>query len=131
MTKDEILAIKAGEKLDAHIAEWKDGCYHDWKGQSLSHGGLTLKCTKCRAVRESGQRLPNQNYSTDISAAWQVVEKIRTEHNVNSFVRQLGRLFQIGKSVSWSTTLNILFNYGGFEPVNICKAALLTKTEEQ
>ena len=130
MTKEEILAMEAGEKLDASISEWKDGCYHDWKGQSIIHGGLVLKCTKCKAFRDNGRQLPNQRYSTDILAAWQVIKKLREEYWCIEIkiadgcwvIMELLRTPPIRVEVNAGTPFEKL-------PEAICKAALLAKLE--
>ena len=130
MTKEEILVLEAGKKLDALIAEWKDGCYHDWKGQSVPHAGIVLRCTKCGAFRESGRQLPNQHYSTSISAAWQVVDKLVSEY----YEFQLRTVYHHGKwhwYCSFEAPEDLGEGYFYFEanaaPVAICKAALLAK----
>lgn len=71
MTKEEILALKAGGELSQKVAEEIMGeCYHQhWDGDRDS-----ITCLKCGESRFYHQR--SQAYSIDISAAWQVVEKM-------------------------------------------------------
>ena len=127
MNRLEILEVEAGKKLDACIAEWKDGCYHDWKGQPIIHGGLFLVCTKCDASRNGGRYLPNQYYSTDISAAWQVVEKmIKDELSLELIIgadgNTLATFFNIGEIVYRHNPNQVVCES---VPEAICKAALL------
>ncbi len=132
MTKEEILAMEAGVELDAMIAEWKDGCYHDWKGQSVIHGGLFLECAKCGAFRGSGRQLPNQHYSTDIQAAWPVLKKLREDYWCIEIkiadgcwvIMELLGTPPIKVEVNAGTPLEKL-------PETICKAALLAKLETE
>jgi len=122
MTKEGILAMEAGEKLDALVAEWKDGHYHDWKGESVLHGGFALRCTKCGAFREDGRQLPNQHYSTDISAAWQVWLAVTKDGPEN---------WAIYSDNDGKVTVEHYpdFCVDGLFPEAICKAALLAKLE--
>ncbi len=132
MTKEEVLAMEAGEGLDACIAGWKDGCYHDWKGQPVIHGGLVLRCTKCRASRENGRQLPNQHYSTNILAAWLVVEKL-AEQNLFCSLDYLREQHNRDGKGGWRCRVvrgvKIEFACAKEAPEAICKAALLAKLE--
>jgi len=147
MNREEILAMTAGNKLDSCIAEWMSDCYHDWKGQNSSTGGLFLICSKCGDCRNSGLALPNQHYSTDITAAWLVVEKIRDSDRYNlkrmnegymekgqfdstfvDFCTELMKVLGLGVSAhSYPAILTLMRN---ISPEVICKAALLTRVED-
>jgi len=71
MTEEEVLAMKAGEELSAIVAEQIMGeCYHrHWDGDEDF-----IACVKCGEDRFYHQQ--SQAYSTDISAAWLVVNKM-------------------------------------------------------
>ena len=76
MTRDEILKLEAGRELDALVAEQVMGF--------VDLGPLQLADLRYQKPTTDGVvvlgRLPN--YSTDIAAAWQVVEKISKLYHV-------------------------------------------------
>jgi hypothetical protein len=95
MTKDEILNMPAGTKMDDLIAEL---VMHDPMGQVWS-----------------------RHYSTDISAAWEVVEKMQGDFWKLEFIGGSYRArFINSKLHQWELTA----------PLAICRAALLTVLEE-
>lgn len=74
MNKEKILAMKVGPELDAIIDKeffGGDGCIHElyWVDPE------EYACTKCHKQFCSPEPY---SYSTDISAAWLVVEKLRS-----------------------------------------------------
>lgn len=124
MTKEEISAMQAGEELDKLVAEalgdvfettGYDKCYRHFQ-KNPAYGGWSIPAPT----------------STDISAAWQVVEKLYQDH----FCMKLEVIpddddqvayyccfypSQIGGAEKMTLTL------GHSMPEAICKAALLTK----
>ena len=89
MTKDEIVSMKAGVEMDALIAEkilgmslehlpvlWEEGNTSDGKD-----GWSGFVCPRCRLPRDLLDRPCCKQYSTDIRAAWDVVQKIVGEKN--------------------------------------------------
>lgn len=71
MTRDEILNMPAGRYLDSKIAEMVMGLTVDYEFDEPHIPSL-------RDKYDEWGYLPN--YSTDISAAWEVIEKIKDEH---------------------------------------------------
>ena len=103
MTKEEILAMKAGAELDYVVSQKVMG-----QGQE----GL-------------GFRTDYNNYSTDISAAWQIVEKLILGYVFNLYFDDVGDC--------WVCELfggQQEYRGYGTAPEAICKAALLAKTLE-
>ena len=74
MTRDEILTMEAGREMDCIIAEnvfgWKRGKYFDDAGQ-------LVWITPSNQFYSAGS---TPDYSTDMTAAWQVVEKLSKPH---------------------------------------------------
>ena len=72
MTKEEILKMEAGDRLDNLVI--KELMHHDWDD------GDRPRCKVC-GVWENWPKpagcCENRKYSTDISTAWLVVEKMR------------------------------------------------------
>lgn len=64
------------------------------------------------------------NYSTDIAAAWEVVEKLR--NRVNTFTIGASIILDNGWAVEWR---NGDFVHDKSAPLAICRAALLAVTE--
>jgi hypothetical protein len=88
MTKEEILAMPAGPELDALVAERVMGCQpkKSWNGYDCGCGNAFRrphsdellhedKCHSHSGLNCDGAALAG--YSTDIAAAWEVVEKFR------------------------------------------------------
>jgi len=142
MTKEEILAMEAGEELDALIDKEifsGNGCVHDlyWVDPD------EYACSKCHKQFVSPEPWA---YSTTISAAWQVVEKMRDSHRYNikrieegrnakgqyddTFVNFCSLLMDVLgieiKEYAYGATLTIM---RALSPEAICKAALLAKLE--
>ncbi len=80
LTRDEILALPAGRELDALLAEHVMGwgqvqpdCYvhdgKDWCGTDPNGGGY---------YGDTGRKIV-PHFSSDIAAAWQVVERLRLD----------------------------------------------------
>lgn len=120
MNREQILAMEAGGELSQKVAEeiMKE-CYHQhWDGDKDS-----ITCLKCGESRFYHQR--SQAYSTDISAAFQVEEKIKELKLIEQYANQL---------IFLATTLSmnarqVLFAVAHASPEIRCKAALLAKLE--
>jgi hypothetical protein len=132
MTRDEILAMESGRELDAIIAEklmgWTEFSPID---ATIDYGVGVNGYRRNYAKDECGRCTWFPFYSTDISAAWEVVEKMRVDHIYN--MADFGRNMHKEKQ-----------HYVRFHPLNsgntaddwlprfytlpeaICKAALLT-----
>ncbi|MBA7631314.1 hypothetical protein ES703_38845 [subsurface metagenome] len=85
MTKEEILAMEAGEELDALVSEGIMGCpkpdFIPEHALELALAGSPVRYNGwlCICFYDEGdvpKWIPDP-YSTDISAAWQVVEKMK------------------------------------------------------
>lgn len=87
MTKEEILAIKAGEKLDNLVT--KELFHHVWDD------GDRPRCKICGVWKDwpnsASIGCEGKKYSTDISAAWLVVEKMRESDDYNFKRMQSGK----------------------------------------
>lgn len=122
MTKDEILKMEAGRDLDELIAEKVMGlspCVFRMTGQISASTLWNCKHDDCRNCYPKNKDAPMKSYSTDISAAWQVVEKMncwmdlihQTDGNyVVAFVTKEDQVYQVRKKTA---------------PFAICRAALL------
>jgi hypothetical protein len=120
MTKKEILAMKPGRELDKVVGEIVFG----YEVKIFLFQGFAPD-PYYRTPSQYGRTyefLPN--YSTDISAAWQVVEKL---------FREGYGLLMIGDVDKFTVILAADMNYKAeakTAPEAICKAALLAKLEE-
>jgi len=119
----EILAMKSGVELDALIDKeifGGSGCIHELyyvdPGES--------RCAKCGNTCYDGEGL----YSTDISAAWKVVEKLYEDGILLRMLSNIhGEYFCAfgGKHLAYSAIED------ESAPVAICKAGLLAKMRRQ
>ena len=115
MNKDEILAMKAGEELDKLVI--KELMHHIWDDSERP------RCKICGVWKDwpKPTGCEYKPYSTDISAAWQVVEKLRDyypEIEFNQFSKKWEVTFLVGETALADTA-----------PEAICRAALLAKQE--
>jgi hypothetical protein len=128
MTAEQIDAMPAGREMDALVAErvmgWvrhPDSMYRHWC-ERQPDGTLRFldQCEPLHTVRP-------WHPSTDIAAAWEVVEKLRGE----SFPWEFSLGWRhIEPFVSFGRTANqkdeIGFSHGETAPLAICRAALKT-----
>ena len=137
MNKEQIFQMKAGQELSQKLAEGIMGeCYHQhWDG-----GKDSINCLKCGESRFYHQH--SQAYSTDISAAWEVVERM-AELKWYYFVSPLfegesplALVNLVGYSVGFrlggdlATCIDIRIENIKQFPEAICKAALLSLNKE-
>lgn len=128
MTHDEILNMEAGRELDTLIAEKVMG-WARWKGATLGWENPP-SFFRTWELTSYGSFQP----STDISAAWDVIEKM--EYNW-SFVRDVGKC-----GSEYETIGNMLYRFiytapgmpiegivADTAPLAICRAALLAVKE--
>jgi hypothetical protein len=118
MTRDEILNMPAGYEMNKLIAEHIFGMRIEenhglaggfyWVGNGVQFGDMRV------------QNVPD--YSTDIEAAWKVVEKmVRFSITIESFPKGvLCRFFGAGQ-----TTAGDAVGWADTAPLAICRAALL------
>jgi hypothetical protein len=122
MTKEEVLALPAGRELDAKIHHFLHH-RHTVEGE--------VYCMGDHHRSEDCEWLPLPKYSTDIAAAWEVVEVLERKQIVVRIDRlpewDLGR----GEAV-WQVVFDALELTPSFKaeadtaPLAICRAALLT-----
>jgi uncharacterized protein YjaG (DUF416 family) len=124
VNKEEILAMEAGRELDAAVAETVFGWY-DISLMTNSSNNFTNYQGFSPGIHS---RRKIKNYSTDISAAWEVAEKFQTyqvtkTHQVNlpNGLEDMYRaIVKANKFVAYARTA----------PLAICRAALLAVMEE-
>ena len=129
MTEEEILNIPEGKKMDALIAKKVMGvCPHVWHVNTAHEyeTSICFTCLECN-TKHWGIRPPQcEPYSSDIEAAWQVIEQMESE-NIS---------FSMGDVIPNSDPIVYEFKFmrGGSYyyaceftvPLAICRAALLT-----
>lgn len=115
MTRDEILSEPAGPRLDAWVAEHVMG----WTPTGLAKDFNGVPFPE-----------PIPNYSTDIAAAWEVVEL------VGGFeIEQWGDVWEKKGTIIWAASFNlpdgknIVHATAATAPLAICRAALLAMME--
>lgn len=145
LSRDEILTMEAGAGLDLliakHIFDWSDfnhdtltgwwyGSSPDMRANPQEPSGVVLK-----------DRMPA--FSTDIAAAWQVIEAVILNSNFDTFsIRSHDLLRRWGAGFwfyIWSTELRekegddvfIREANGNTAPLAICRAALLATLESE
>jgi hypothetical protein len=122
MGREEILAMSAGEKLDELIAEKIMG----WKHGDKDRGDMGWYPPKGFA------RVSVDEFSTSISAAWEIVEKFSYTYlwrwdNATHYTMPNGMKWECKLSDKGGTFDNMA--YGITAPEAICKAALISLLE--
>jgi len=149
MTKEEILNMPAGREMDALVAEKVMRlCVHDWTfiPNNDDDGGVGRTCQKCHkefwGLNPPAYGESYGSYSTDISAAWEVVETLR-ERQIPIQIRGDewydggGWIVEImdvlGEQVKHKSYIEVTGPNRGRPNVclAICRAALLTTTYRQ
>jgi len=130
MSRDEILNMPAGREMDKwiaiHIMKLDDiplyGAPCPYCGSEMWHGKERSRCSSCNEWRYS----PYKQYSDDIAAAWEVVEKLKLHIGPTSNEKQ----------ESWYASNRHNFNdpdliivIADTAPLAICRAALLAVME--
>lgn len=134
MKTDYIYDMPAGKEMDTLVAEKVMGlCAHDWKLISNDDDGVCRICQKCH-LEFWGLRPPVYgahygSYSTDISAAWEVVEKLSQTYGVEVSLYDKLASCKILKEVKndWKYELIAEQIYES-TPLTICRSALLAVT---
>ena len=96
-----MVEMEAGRELDALVAEkvmglsapWDENTPCPYCGEIMRYCGQRSWCTSCSEWRYG----PYKEYSEDISAAWEVVEKLRKSYRV--------RIHEFGSG--WQASLEI------------------------
>ena len=146
MTKEEILAMEVGEKLDAYVAEKvmghpmpdfiPEGALDLYLAGAPVHYGSWL-CV-CRYDEGDVPKWVPDPYSTDISVAWQIIGKmsedgwrVRITERAESINQHWGVCFvdyRIKDLKKADRPVKCAFHQE--VPEAICKAALLTRLDE-
>lgn len=130
MTRDEILQMEAGREIDALVAELVMGWTKvrkasTWESAAMIYSGTFVYTIGVTPDQKTNDVIPY--HSTDIAAAWQVVEKMRL----------VGVSMWIGPHLDneWAVQIKpSINNYHEFvradtAPLAICRAALLAVME--
>jgi hypothetical protein len=125
MNRSDILKLEAGQELDELVAERVmglpildlDTANCPYCGGEMWHGRERARCTSCSEWRYS----PYKNYSDDIAAAWDVVEKMYEKYQGVSCSRVYTRWHaQMGTQIAEAETPMLA----------ICRAALLAVSND-
>jgi hypothetical protein len=136
MTRDEILNMPEGEEIDRLVAAAIGATEYD---HDFTDPG---NCSKCHRERDwhSGRVYPDGKmtcdipdlYSTDIAAAWEVVEKISEQKNAQvyictNFSSEFGDTFYVEIYKNWDGEQEQILTSATAEtaPLAICRVALL------
>lgn len=130
MTKAEILALQPGREFDALVAEKVMGLKREVRLRGEANTVTAYKSlvdglhTRDEVLRY-GSPLP---YSTDIAAAWQVVEAMRPEYGF-WIDGDDGYIVEFQHGMPGMTDYRHGRAFAPTAPEAICKAALLAKLE--
>lgn len=119
MTHEDILAMKPGRELDALVAEKVMGL------QDFKKGTSGYKEWEYVYRSDLGDIQPIPHYSTNISAAWEVVKKMALLKDVMNFRLRLCCDDLPQYNCSFTDPPGIAFVSADNAPEAICKAALL------
>jgi hypothetical protein len=120
MTAEQIDAMPAGREMDALVAEKVMGFvvmrHRDVDGQHIEHNPDELMRGPDGEAPRYAYMVPVDHYSTDIAAAWEVVEKLVSEQGLHLW---------------WHNVWLVDFALSGAQraetaPLAICRAALKT-----
>lgn len=128
MTEDEIMKLEAGRELDALVAEhvigqtdfnhtgffWEEGMMEDGDGWDGFY------CPRCNSSESDKVAKCAKRYSTDIAAAWQVVEM-----DIAQMTLWRSRFKPCLVSVHLCIGDDHYHAYAPTVPLAICRAALL------
>ncbi|MEC0241996.1 hypothetical protein P4H66_19520 [Paenibacillus dokdonensis] len=148
MTREEIMALEPGRELDAMIAEalfgWRKikGPQYDYDGPCESND--VLLPPTITSEEEAFRFMPprgvipytyflNHKWSTDISAAWEVVEKMCHESLAFSFRLDYHYVLHFARFIHNDSSYEL--EDGEYKsrsaPEAICKAALLAVMDKE
>ena len=117
MTRDEILNMPAGRELDVLVA----------------NKVLGIVPTKWHPLENPWDEIPLRPYSTDIAAAWKVVERLHEKGFYTGFYRNgKGATDKRGNFIeNWGVDIGCVIELADQPtlPLAICRAALLAVLE--
>ena len=121
MTKEEILNMEPGLELDRLVAEWVMG----WKEEHIEDDRWHINANFWCRGNEIGPQVQKWSPSTDIAAAWEVVEKLASQ-GIMVVIESQGPLNNIYKVLfyRWGTNTIVGMAEGNICEA-ICRAALL------
>jgi len=131
MTKEEILAMEAGRELDIKVAKEVFNCFLIIEGNNV---GCGCPNKPHKDFSKPFYELSLMPYSTDISAAWQVAEKMVSSGYAFCFDWASGKVATVIRCIfeenfSKAESEESEWIDGKTAPEAICKAALLTRLE--
>jgi hypothetical protein len=136
MTRDKVLVMEAGRELDALVAEKVMGagkkCADNKGTNGCAYWGLCWECEENRREGYFGWHphdLVPWHYSTDIDAAWQVVEKMEQHPDEILFSCSRKGWRELEWEVRFRKCRGNQHDYiasAPTAPLAICRAALLT-----
>ena len=133
MTPQEIDEMEAGPELDALVAEKVMGWYSRQETfEGTSFFGNPRSITLAFWYTKNGELLPlgATDFSTDIAAAWQVVEKLTVETTNFRLIRYAyNRVYACFSFTDWDEDITGEGNGEYSAPLAICKAALKVITQ--
>jgi len=117
----DVREMKAGRELDNLIAEFVMG--------AIDKDFDEIYTNEWRFKRENGTWFPSCHYSTEISAAWEIVEKLKLTVHPTFGGWNVANCNASGSGeTSWvGITNHQKWVYAETAPEAICKAALLAK----
>jgi hypothetical protein len=139
LTREQILAMPAGREMDALVAERVMEIRVYWHHYYLTGDGKLTKCGPFLNGQDSCESVNRKvaGYSTDISAAWRVVEKMRDAlghwelaHHIDDprkCYAEFGGEYE--PYDGWHTCKGCAL--ADTAPLAICRAALLATLEPQ
>jgi hypothetical protein len=121
MTAAEIDAMPAGREMDALVAEKVMGFvvmrHRDVDGQHIEHGPDEWMRGPDGEAPRYAYMVPVDHYSTDIAAAWEVVEKLKPDD-------WAFRVEVLDDGDWWASFSATAESWAGTVPLAICRAAL-------
>jgi hypothetical protein len=118
MTRDEILNMPAGREMDALVAEKVFGRKTAWfsgPGGPVITGGTMAKVSTWTPIKP---------YSTDIAAAWEVVEKM-ISNGWRFYLRAVGTYFEVEFQKGGSDGIHTGYIDAETFPLAVGRAAIL------
>lgn len=134
LTREKILSMEPGRELDALVAKHVKGCEN---APSIFYSDLDItKSYYCIVGSPASEEVNVIEYidgewiqysfnpSTDISAAWEVLEKMKQKDYLFSITNTVGGWYVVSLT-DWGGNCNIYKVENKPVPEAICKAALL------
>jgi len=142
MKTDYIYDMPAGKEMDTLVAEKVMGlCAHDWKLIPNDDDGVCRICQKCH-LEFWGLRPPVYgahygSYSTDISAAWEVVERMNKQYGADIEIIShhpkndcIAHFWNCDPNMSIEHIMDDFVARADTVPLAICRGALLAIEHE-